>query len=263
MVGCGGLRSAQRGSTEPRLEETLAELDGHFEARADGAKLRSLITLGEALAMDWPDDPGVEWRQSRAALALAYGHSPEDQGQWYRTAMAHSRQCLRGNSGWKSREDLAGGRVNRRAARRLGEGDRPCLEVLLRSWLRWVEVRGPAAHLDLAEIQILSERAMELNEESPGWVAPWSRAMLLSLQASTSASVDEALALFHQSSLLAPDLVTPRIDALALSLRFDRGAQARAEFARRSREQPTGIYAGHPWQLENQRGAQRLLSLAD
>ncbi len=247
---------------EPRLEEALAEMDAHFDARYDEARLRTLIGMGETLAMEWAEDPAVGWRQSNAELALAYGHSPADRMQWYRTAMAHGRQCLRGNSGWKSREELAGGRVSRRATRRLGASDRPCLEVLLRSWLRWVELRGPAAHLDLAEIQLLSDRAMELNEVDPGWVAPWSQAMLLSLQAQSPASVDAALELFQQASLLAPELVTPRVDALVLSLRFERG-EARAEFARQSQEQPTAVYAGHPWRLENQRGAQRLLSLVD
>ncbi|MEE2750256.1 MAG: hypothetical protein VX519_02405 [Myxococcota bacterium] len=250
--------SWKRGPDASPIDSDLRRIDSLHEQRITRSHLEDSIRLAEQMAIEHPENPEVQWRVARGLTAMAYGYPGEDSEALLLESMEWGRRCLRGNPGWVSREQLSGGKVTRRAALRLSGVDLPCLEALLTGWTRWVVLRGAAAHVDLDSLQVLARRAVALDTEQQGWVAPWALGLSLGLSAAHAEAMEEAEGLLSLAASREPELATPRIDAVYMHRRWSEAAGT-AELL--DVDLPT--YAAHKWALENRRAVQRELQMRD
>ncbi len=244
------------------LEEALADVEDRFRDRAELPRLDEGLELGWSLLADWPEDPRVLGALSWGYAARGYGHPGPTSEADYRLAYELARRCLDRNAGWTSRQQAAGLRVTREAVDRLVVDDLPCLEPGLRALVRWIELRGPAAWVDLRDAHLLASRALELSVDGSGWVPPWALAMVLALDpVADSTALDEAAGLFREAEQRQPELATPTVDRLFRVARAsaDTATLKRAANAVRNRFSPVPV--DHPWALENRRGLHRLDTL--
>ncbi|MCB9758727.1 MAG: hypothetical protein H6739_02720 [Alphaproteobacteria bacterium] len=217
LPGCWRLH--RKPDVDP-IEEALKAADALFDARAESEErlLAAIEAYREVLAMA-TDDPRVLWRIARAYTALGYGYPSEASPQHFDLAREYGLRCLARNTGYASRLDAAGGRINERAVRRLGVPERACLEQTLVAWLRWVEVRGPAAALDLQATELLARQARELDPGRERWIPGWSIGMVEALRPGRMSRDLEVMEQGFADAIAAePGLAIPTADRARLVL---------------------------------------------
>jgi len=171
------------------------------------------------------------------------------------------RSCLRLNGAWAVMEDLSGGRLTVQALRRLDPSDLPCVRGLLFHWLRWVELRGPTARLDLRAIALLADRAVELASESLTWREHWALAMVSSLDVPSEEARNRAEFHFQAAISLAPGLATLAVDRLAGQVRQDVYSEQTLEGLRQMGAGRYAVHSSAAWSVQNQHALKRAIRL--
>jgi len=242
----------------------LISVQAHLDARVQPDRLDQAIAGGWALLDESPDDPRVLALLAQAYHARGYGRpgplALADLDQAYRL----SRRCLARNPGWRSRLDVAGGRVVDDATARLLPGDAPCLDTALLALGHRLQHRGPAGWVDLRELALLADATDGLGVEPPSWPAAWARGLALTVSPQATPEDRQAgSAAFREAAAREPGVVTPIVDRLTLvrARQDDRPTLVRAVNSVRQRFSP--VPADHPWALENRRGLDRLASLLE
>ncbi len=171
------------------------------------------------------------------------------------------RECLRQNGAWAVMEDLSGGRLTVQALRRLDPSDLPCVRGLVFHWIRWVEMQGPSARIDLRAITLLTDRAVELAKDSLTWREHWSLAMVASLDVPSEETRNRAEFHFQAAIALAPGLATPAIDRLAGQVRQNVYSEQTREALRQMGAGSYAVHSSATWSLQNQHALKRAIRL--
>ena len=171
------------------------------------------------------------------------------------------RECLRRNGAWAVMEDLSGGRLTVQALRRLDPSDLPCVRGLLFHWIRWVELRGPTARLDLRAIALLADRSVELALDDLTWREHWGLAMVASLELPSEEARNRAEFHFQAAIALAPGLATPAIDRLAGQVRQGVYSEQTTEALRQLGAGHYAVHSSAAWSVQNQHALKRAIGL--
>ncbi|MCB9743020.1 MAG: hypothetical protein H6741_02765 [Alphaproteobacteria bacterium] len=233
-------------------------LEGHalFERRAEGEDtLWQAIDAYRRALVARPGDPEVLHALARAYNALAWGYRSDASQSQYGTAREYAMQCLETSTGFSSRVEGASLRIDSNAVKRIEPKLKGCLDELLVAWLRWTEARGASAAVDFRELKLLARRARTLNRDAPGWIPPWSSAMIeLLLPGRLERDLGKADAWLSEASELERGLAIPTLS---------RGRWLALHEGDRDRfEELLGTLAERypaegPWALENRAAAKR------
>lgn len=248
LLLCAGCWLRHREEEISPLQQAILDAEAIFARRAEGPEVldASIEAWRAALSMA-QDEPRVLAGLARAYSARAYGYGLADPAMDYEIGRSYAWSCLMLDSGFSARVNAEGGRLSERAARLLGETYRPCLEAMLIASVRWVELRGPAAAIDLPELTILANRAGEGSPTS--WVGPWARGMIVALTPDPARRDNAAMDLaFAEAERALPELWIAAADRLFYAPEPDE--------ARRTaliEQEPAG-----DWSLENAAALRRL-----
>lgn len=260
LLACGG-RALD--APDP-LALALADLDALLAERVQPESLDRAIAQGWALLGDAPEHPRVLGTLARAYAARGYSRpgpqALDDLDQAYRL----SRRCLARNPGWRSRLEVAGGRVVPDVTARLLPSDAPCLDSAMMSLGHRLQARGAAGWVDLRELGLLAEAALALDEDKAGWAAPWAQGLVLTVSPQADEADQEAgAAAFREAARREPTLMTASVDRLTYvrARQDDRPTLVRAINSVRLRHSPAR--QDHAWALENRRGLERLEALLE
>ncbi|MCP4809754.1 MAG: hypothetical protein GY913_25035 [Proteobacteria bacterium] len=217
----------RQGEGRDPVEGALTRADRVYAERADVERLDESIEMYRELLAEHSDDPRVLAALSRAWGARAFGHPGSDQAELYDRARSHGVACMALNPGYASRVRLAAGRITEGAVKQLGEPELDCIEATVFAWARWIELRGPAAGIDLEPLRFLARHARLLGDS---WVGPWGEAMTLVLvEGPVDRELPRSRALFELAIKSEPQLAIAHLDLARhqLVLEGDRKAYAR------------------------------------
>jgi hypothetical protein len=238
------------GERNDPVEQALVEVDRAYAQRVDVAELQRSIELSRELLADAPDDPRVLAAIARGYSAMSWGHPSEESLDQLSMAREYGLRCLALNTGFRSRQQLAQGRVSELAVRQLGVEDLPCLEQVLVAWVRWSRLRGPAGALDLDTLAALGDRASDLGPD--GWIGPWSQAMAIVLEPGPiDRDLDRSEQLFLEAIRAEPGLAEPMLDRARYQVILAAGRPAELEAALREVASVFPEDSGGDWALEN------------
>ena len=248
----------RNGEVRDPVDGALARADAVFSERVSLERLDEAIEAYRSLLAEHPGDPRILRAWSVAWTARAWGHPGAQQAAEYERARAYGLQCLELNPGFSSRVELASGKVTVGAARQLTESDAACLDATLVAWVRWVEIRGPAAAIDLEPIRVLA-RQSRLSSE--GWVGPWGDAMaMVLLEGPIERELPRSRALFQNAINAEPQLALAHLDFARHQLVLE-GERSAYERELRSFDEAHPADADGPWSLENKAARDRAAEL--
>lgn len=182
LLALGGCGLRHHDEEISPLDQAINDAEALFSRRAvSAAELDKCIEAWRTALSMSASDPRVLAGLARAYTARAYGYGLPDPAGDYEIAKVYAWSCMMQDPGFSARVIAEGGRLTERAARLLGERFRPCLEGYVVAGLRWVEVRGPAAALDLSMLNTLAHRADEPGTAASPWIGPWAIAMVIAL----------------------------------------------------------------------------------
>lgn len=236
--------------------DPIVQGDALFERRAESEEvlLQAIEAYRRALVAT-TDDPRVLERLAKAYNALAWGYPSEANQGGYATAREYAMRCLETGTGFSSRVEGANLRIDDAAVRRIGPEWRGCLDQLLVAWVRWVEVRGPSAAVDLEPLSRLARRGRALANKAPGWIPPWASAMTELLRPGrTSREADQADVWLTEASEAEPTLALPTLSR-GRWLTLQQGDRDR--FEELMLTLPERYPAEGRWALENRAAAAR------
>jgi len=236
----------------------LERADEVFEERLEPERLDESIELYRGILAEHPNDPRVLAALSRAWSARAWGLSGPAQADEYERARAYGLRCLERNPGFSSRVELAAGRLTEGAVRQLTVSDAACLDATLLAWTRWVELRGPAAAIDLEPIRLMARQSRLLGE---GWVGPWSEAMaMVLLEGPLERELPRSRALFRNAINAEPSLAVAHLDYARHQLLLE-GERSAFERELRSFDESHPPDTDGAWALENKAARERAAEL--
>lgn len=215
----------------------------------------------QTLLVAHPQSRALYVLSSNALEALSYVAPDPQRLSLYNQGKILGRQCLRLNGAWGVMEDLSGGRLTVQALRRLDVEDLPCVRGLLFHWIRWVELGGATARIDLRSIGLLAERAVALSGETLIWQDHWALAMVAALNVPDEETRNRAEFHFQRAIQMAPDLATPAIDRLSTQIRQGVYSEITSGALR---QLGSGSYLVHPnaeWAAQNQDALKRAMKL--
>lgn len=233
------------------LTEAMEQVDALYAQRADRAALEESKDQALSALAEFGELAPIQWRLSRAYVALAWGYGGDQAETFYLDARTFGLQCLGTATGYAGRVESAHGLITLGAARQLPQASLPCLEWTLIAWVRWVELRGPSASLDLDAITLLSDRALTLDPEHKRWGPLWARGMVEVLRPGP-APRDTTLArdLFVQAIGAEPQLAIAHLDFARYSMVLDGDGESwRRELRRFPGDHPED--QDGEWVLEN------------
>ncbi len=246
------------------LEASLVEVETLFAGRVQQENLDEAIELGWALLDESPEDPRVLEVLSRAYAARGYGHSTEDALEDLDQAYRLSRRCLARNPGWRSRLEVAGGRVVADVAARLQPTDAACLDTTMLSLGLRIQARGPAGWVDLRELDVLASAALTLDAEQARWVPPWATGLVVTIPPQDPEEArEEGAASLREATRREPELITATVDRLVYVQARDGDRTSLVRAINSVRQRRSTVRQDHPWALENRRGLERLEALLD
>jgi len=259
LTSCAARRAGDEGPSAAEIEAA----DRLYAQRADFDRLIEAQQAYLSLLADEPNHPALLGRLSIAYSAQAYGY-PEtvDPERVYALAREYGLRCLALNPAWTSRLALGEGRINRRVAAALTTSDVKCLQASLIAWARWLEIRGPGAHLDLAPLLALSNRLEDLSNGFD-WVAPWALGMVGALPpAALEPDLAAAAEHFKEAARRHPGLVTPKLDWL-VHVQADIDDSDLSYQAAVIQSDYAAMAESGSWILENRRGLEVLAAIID
>ena len=239
----------RQGEGRDPVEGALSRADRVYAERADVGRLDEAIESYRALLAEHPDDPRVLAALSRAWGARAFGHPSPDRADQYDRARGYGFACLALNPGYNSRVRLASGRITEGAVKQLDASELGCIEATVFAWARWIELRGPAAGIDLEPLRYLARQARLLGDS---WVGPWGEAMaLVLLEGPLDRELPRSRALFELAINKEPGLAVAHLD-LARQQMVLEGDRAAYDLEVRDFPSVHPPDADGAWSMENQ-----------
>jgi len=252
-------------STKQPLSAVQEAVKSVYLEEATKTPLAAQITFRtnrlQGLIGDFPEERFLYADTMEALSLLALVVSDAERLEIYQKGKEIGRQCLRLNGAWVVMEDLAGGRINSQALRRLDEPDLPCARGLLIHWVRWVEAQGISGRIDLRAMGYLSDRVNELVGDNLTWRDHWTMGMLAGLSAPSEENRNQAEFHFQQAVALAPGLATPAIDRLAAQINQEVYSDVTREGLRQLGSGDYAVHPGSPWAAQNQHALKRAIEL--
>ena len=248
------------GEARDPVDAGLGRADAVFAERGELDRLDEAIELYRGLLAEHPQDPRVLHALAVAWTARAWGHPSEAQAAEYERARAYGLRCLERNPGFSSRVELGAGRVTEGAVRQLSDSDADCLDATLVAWVRWVELRGPAAAIDLEPLRHMARKSRLLQ---PGWVGPWGEAMsIVLLEGPLDRDLLRSRAMFQNAIKAEPRLAVAHLDFARHQLLLE-GERSAFERELRSFDESHPPESDGPWALENEAARVRAAELYD
>ncbi len=211
LLWCGcGAKNKDKSGVWRKIVRNGDEL---YLQRADLAELDKAIESYLSGLQDFPTEPKILGKLSRAHAARAYGH-PAEGVEGYATARRYGLECLMSDPAFQGLVQSQGGSITPRAVETVKADRVDCLTWTTLAWSRWMDDRGVmGTSIDLPAVKILAKRAVEVDPKYDDGRPYAALGLALALAPKPlKPKLKQAREAFKQAMELAPNRLTYKVD---------------------------------------------------
>jgi tetratricopeptide (TPR) repeat protein len=208
-LGCGVKKKGKSGLWKTIIKNG----DALYLARNEAGELDRAIQWYLSGVREFPQQPQMKGRLSRAYVARAYGLGA-DGLDGYATAREFGLECMKIDASFGGLVSAAGGAVTPQAVAVLGPEFVECMTWTSIAWSRWLDERGViGASIDLPAVKALARRAVELQPDYDGGLPSAALGLALALAPKPlKPKLKQARKAFEVAIAAAPERLSYRVD---------------------------------------------------